>query len=285
MRSDFSIHEKPPRRKVNVKYLVQLSLLVAVLIIFDVTGIGYLRFGVATPEITIMLLPVITGAIMLGSAAGAILGAVFGLTSFIQCFGRSVFGGFLLGINPFATFIMCIIPRIIVGLLTGLIFKSLHKIKKTKSLSYTIASIFAALSNTFLFVTMLVYFFGSDPIFAQQTGFDQVSLFAFFVGFIGPNGVLEVVISLVYGFIVGRICIAVEHKADNRAAQAVAAVAHEKEVLERENRALENEKAVLLQKNRRLDEAAKQLSGENAALKARTPSPAFDIEKNDAHEV
>ena len=46
---------------------------------------------------------VVIGAIILGPTAGAILGGVFGITSFIQCFGISAFGTLLFGINPVLT--------------------------------------------------------------------------------------------------------------------------------------------------------------------------------------
>ena len=36
-------------------------------------------------EITLIVIPVAVGAVTLGPAAGAILGGVFGITSFIQC--------------------------------------------------------------------------------------------------------------------------------------------------------------------------------------------------------
>ena len=67
--------------------MVQMAILIAIMIILAFTPLGYLKFGLI--EITLMVIPVAVGAIVLGPLCGAILGGVFGLTSFIQCFGFS----------------------------------------------------------------------------------------------------------------------------------------------------------------------------------------------------
>lgn len=90
----------------STKYLVELALLVAIVLLMAFTPIGYIKtFGL---EITLIVVPVAVGAVTLGPLAGAILGGVFGVTSFIQCFGMSAFGAILLGVNPFFTFLVCV---------------------------------------------------------------------------------------------------------------------------------------------------------------------------------
>ncbi len=82
---------------------VKVALLVAIIIVMSYTPLGYLKtLGV---EISFLMVPVAIGAIMLGPAVGAFLGAVFGISSFLQCFGISQFGTMLLSINPIFTFI------------------------------------------------------------------------------------------------------------------------------------------------------------------------------------
>lgn len=73
--------------KLSTKYLVELALLVAVILLMAFTPIGYIKtLGL---EITLIVIPVAVGAVTLGPTGGAILGGVFGVTSFIQCFGMS----------------------------------------------------------------------------------------------------------------------------------------------------------------------------------------------------
>ena len=81
----------------STKQFVELALLVAVILLMAFTPVGYIRtLGL---EITLIVVPVTVGAVTLGPFAGAILGAAFGLTSFIQCFGMSSIGTALLGID------------------------------------------------------------------------------------------------------------------------------------------------------------------------------------------
>lgn len=104
----------------KTRKLVQMAILIAVMLILAFTPLGYLKVGAI--EITFMTIPVVVGAIILGPAAGAVLGGVFGLTSFIQCFGMSAFGAALLNISPILTFLVCMVPRILMGYLAGVIF-------------------------------------------------------------------------------------------------------------------------------------------------------------------
>ena len=99
-----------PRTKLSVQDMVQLSVLIAIMLLLELTGLGMIK--TAGLEITIMLVPVIVGAIVMGPAAGALLGGVFGLISFWECFGKSSFGVVLLGINPIYTFLVCVPTRI-----------------------------------------------------------------------------------------------------------------------------------------------------------------------------
>ena len=87
--------------KKSTKWLVRIGVLIAIIVLMSFTPVGYLKVG--TVEITFLMIPVIIGAITLGAKSGAILGAVFGITSFIQCFGMSSFGIILLSINPVFT--------------------------------------------------------------------------------------------------------------------------------------------------------------------------------------
>ena len=112
-------------RKSKTTWLVQIAMLTAIILILAFTPLGYIRTGGL--EITLIVIPVAVGAVILGPVGGMILGAVFGITSFIQCFGMSPFGAALLGINPVLTLIVCLVPRVLMGYLCGLIFKGFKK--------------------------------------------------------------------------------------------------------------------------------------------------------------
>ena len=134
------------KKTFSTKYLVEMALLVAIILLMAFTPIGYIK--TAGLEITLIVVPVAVGAVTLGPVAGAILGGVFGITSFIQCFGMSQFGALLLGINPFFTFLVCVPTRILMGWLTGLIYHGLRKTKLPATASVTIASLCCPVLNT-----------------------------------------------------------------------------------------------------------------------------------------
>lgn len=190
------------RRKKTLS-LVRLSIFVAIIIIMAFTPLGYLKVGFIS--ITFLTLPVSVGAIIGGVGYGAILGAVFGLTSFIQCFGMDAFGTMLMGINPFFTFIMCMVPRIAMGILVALIFKALQKADKKQFLSHSIANLSGALLNTVFFIGFLVLFFGSDTGVMTALGADSIiAVIGILLTF---NAAIEAVVCLILGTAVSRVLI------------------------------------------------------------------------------
>lgn len=187
----------------NTRRLAFLGLLTAVIIIMSFTPLGYLKTGGL--EITFILLPVIVGAITLKPVDGAILGGVFGITSFIQCFGISAFGTVLLSINWFFTLIVCIVPRILAGWLGGLIFTVLKKSDKTKFISYAAASLATPILNTILFMgTLVLFFYNTDYI--QQTAefLGAENIFSFVALFVGINGIIETVVCFIAGTAISK---------------------------------------------------------------------------------
>ena len=85
---------------------------------------GYLN--ISKLAITFNVIPVAIAAITLGTGQAAQrIGAVFGMTSFLQCIGiggSSAMGAMLFSINPFLAFVQRFVPRMLDGLLLGLHF-------------------------------------------------------------------------------------------------------------------------------------------------------------------
>jgi len=174
--------------------MVQTAILSAILIVLAFTPLGYLRYGAI--EITFMTIPVIVGAIIVGPGCGAVLGAVFGITSFIQCFGISPFGAVLLGIDPVLTFLLCMVPRVLMGWLVGLIFLALSRFQGTKKFwAYAVGSVSGALLNTVLFVGLLLLFFGSSD-YIRSFGDSTLAILGVLVGL---NAAIEATVGAVVG--------------------------------------------------------------------------------------
>lgn len=156
------------KTKVNTKQLVMLGLLTAILLLMSYTPLGYLNIGPLA--ISFNVIPVAIAAVTLGPVGGAVVGAVFGLTSFLQCIGiggTSQMGTILFGINPVLAFIQRFIPRLLDGFLLGFIFKGVRKISNTY-VSCAVTGFFSAFLNTVFFMSALVFAFRQHRIYADS---------------------------------------------------------------------------------------------------------------------
>lgn len=183
--------------------MVQMAILIAVLLVMSYTPLGYLKIGLLS--ISLLSIPVVIGAMLVGPAAGAVLGAVFGLTSFAQCFGADAFGAALLSINPFLTFLVCVPTRTLMGFLAGVIFRGVHRIDKTKTVSYFVGGLSGAVLNTVFFMGLLmVCFWNTDYIQGLNQTMGGLGLWAFLIAFGGINGVVEAIVACAAGGIISK---------------------------------------------------------------------------------
>lgn len=185
--------------------LTELSVLTALILLMAFTPLGYIK--TAGLEITLITVPVIIGAVILGEKAGAFLGLVFGVTSFLQAvMGTSPFGVAMLTINPVYCFIVAVPTRVLMGYLTGLIYKPMKK--KIRIPGNYIAGLFGALCNTVLFMTaLMICFRNADLIRNLETQLGTSNVFAFVIAFVGFNGLVEAIGSTILS---GTICTALQ---------------------------------------------------------------------------
>lgn len=192
----------------STKQFVEMALLVAIILLMAFTPIGYIKtLGL---EITLIVVPVAVGAVTLGPLAGAILGGIFGLTSFIQCFGMSPFGAMLLSIQPVYTFIVCFVSRVLMGWLTGVVYQGLKKIQPVRKVSVVLANLIAPLLNTLFFMgTLVLFFYQTDFIQEIAVSKGASNALAFVVAFVGVNGVIEAVVCFIIGSAISKALLAV----------------------------------------------------------------------------
>ncbi len=187
--------------RVNTSQLVILGLMTAILLLMAYTPLGYLNIGPLA--ITFNVIPVAVAAITLGPVGGAITGAVFGMTSFLQCIGvggTSAMGAILFDINPVLAFIQRLVPRVLDGLLLGYIFRGMKKVSNT-SIACLVTGFCSAFLNTAFFMTALVLLFGNTEYMQGLMGGKNV--IAFICGFVGINAVCEMVSSTIITGAVG----------------------------------------------------------------------------------
>ena len=181
---------------------MKLSLFVAIIILLSVTPLGYISLGVIYA--TTIQMPVILGAILFGWKKGAFLGGVFGITSmlkntfqpgltsfvfspFIPVFGEES--------GSFAALLVCFIPRILIGIVAGLLFAALSKTKLKSALSAGICGFVGSLTNTVFVMGGIVLFFGKSYSAARNEAYE--ALIGTVMATITGVGITEAIVSAV----------------------------------------------------------------------------------------
>ena len=171
--------------------LTLLGLMAAILLLMAYTPLGYLNIGPLA--ISFNVIPV----------GGAVAGAIFGLTSFLQCIGvggSSAMGVVLFGINPVFAFIQRFIPRLLDGICLGYIFKGMRKVSNTY-VACAVTGFFSAFLNTLFFMTALVGLFGNTDYVKNLMGGHNIIIGCCLM--VGINAVCEMISSTVITGAVG----------------------------------------------------------------------------------
>ena len=190
-------------KKLSTRNFVLLALLVAVQIVLGFVNIP-MPGGL---HIVFNMIPMAIAAIAMGPLGGAIIGGTFGLISFLQCFGICGFSGMgaaLAAINPFLAFVQRFFPRLIDGLLLGFIYRFVRD-RLNPFVACAITGFFAAFLNTALFMTSLVWLFGSTEY--MQNSMAGRGMLTYIVASVGVNGIVEMLVSTVVTGAVGAALI------------------------------------------------------------------------------
>ena len=182
-------------KKIKTKDMVMMAIITALIAVFTLTPIGSIPVGPLV--ITLNTIPIAIAALAMGPTGGAIAGGIFGVLSYLQCFGvgvPSAFGAALVGINPFFTFIVCFIPRVLDGFLAGLVFRLLSR-KANPYLASAATGLCTALFNTVLFMGSLMLLFGNTDYIKELQG--TMNVFLFICAFVGINAIVEWIVTTI----------------------------------------------------------------------------------------
>ena len=187
--------------KFTTSQLTILGLMSGILFLMAYTPLGYLNIGPLA--VTFNVIPVAICAVVLGPTGGAVAGAVFGLTSFLQAMGiggTSALGAALFQINPFLSAVQCFVPRILDGLLIGYIFRGMRR-KTNVYVSCAVTGFFSAFLNTLFFMSALIVMFGNKEVFQNLMGGRNVIIGCCLM--VGVNAICEMVSSTILTAAVG----------------------------------------------------------------------------------
>ncbi len=183
----------------KILYMTEIAILSAIILLMQFTPLGYFRTGALS--ITFQSIPVVIGSIVIGPGAGAILGGVFGVTSFLQAFLGDPLGTTFFAINPWFYGIMCIVPRVLMGFGAGLIYKGVKRFSDS-ILPYLAASFSGAALNTIFFMSAFYFLFSTTPEFIAIVGAD---FGIYLVSFVLLNAVVEAVVCCIVGTAVAKL--------------------------------------------------------------------------------
>lgn len=180
------------KNRTNVRWLTQLALLVAILLVMNYTPLGYLQVGPLSASL--LSLPVAIGAMTMGPTAGALLGAVFGITSFLQAMeGKSLLSAAMFNASPVGTFVVCVVSRVLMGLCAALLFKALCKLlpKQEKFCCFAGALLTAVLNTVFFMGALVLLFYDLPYVQELAQGMGATNVLMFVVLFVGVQAIVE----------------------------------------------------------------------------------------------
>ncbi len=179
----------------KILYMAELAMFMALVVVLQIFG-GFIKFGPFS--LSLVLIPIVIGAIILDVKGGAMLGFAFGFVVTVQCAMGIDAGGFILwGINPFLTALICIVKGTAAGLIPGLLYRAVSR-KEASNARQLAGAVVAALSapivNTGLFLIGLSTFFNSTLV--EWAGGTNVMLYII-TGLVGINFLIELCLNIV----------------------------------------------------------------------------------------
>lgn len=115
--------------KLETKNLTTIGILGAIVIMLGLTPLGFIPLGVLT--ITSLHIPVIIAGILEGPVIGGFVGLIFGLFSIFNAMTRPGPISFVF-YNP----LISVLPRILIGVVTGLVYRALKNKNNDKLRSF-----------------------------------------------------------------------------------------------------------------------------------------------------
>ena len=172
-------------RNKNIIKMVQVSILMAIIVVLQL--LSYV-IKIGTFNLSLVLIPIVVGAVMFGPKTGAWLGFVFGAVVTACCVsGMDAGGAILWNANPFLTAAICLIKGTAAGWVAGLIATA-FKNSRTPWVGIILAALAAPVVNTGLFLVGLSTCF-YDILVAWAGG--QEILYYVIFGLVGINFIIE----------------------------------------------------------------------------------------------
>ncbi|WP_068914195.1 ECF transporter S component [Criibacterium bergeronii] len=174
----------------DTKLMTSTVMLCVISIILSVTPLGYIPLGIL--NVTIMHIPVIIAAIVLGRNSAMMVGFTFGMTSLIRSFLVPTPISFVFW-NP----IVSVLPRILIGVFAYYAYKMVKKSTGNKYLSYILSALVGSLTNTIFVLGSIYLLYAKQYMQASHiTGNFLTYLGGIFVANSIPEAIFAAVVTL-----------------------------------------------------------------------------------------
>ncbi|MBQ6222778.1 MAG: ECF transporter S component [Solobacterium sp.] len=171
----------------NTKQVAVLGIFTGIVVILQLLG-SFIRLG--TFSISLVWIPIVLGAVLYGPLAGAWLGLVFSIVVLIMD------SGIFMAINPPATILIVLVKGIVGGLAAGWIYRLVKGYNRY--VGVVAAAVAGPLCNTGIFILGCLTFFGETMAeWASGLGFGDHVVQYVFVGLVGANFLVELLISII----------------------------------------------------------------------------------------
>ena len=196
------------RKKMDTRYMAMLAMFCGILLVMGATGIGFIPLPVI--KATTMHIPVILGAVLLGPAAGAVLGGVFGLCSI---WANTTSPGLLaFAFSPFMTteglpgvlksLWIALGCRILLGVIAGWLWKGMKRVLKQDYLALPVTAAIATISHTILVMGSIYLLLAQQ--YAQAKNVAITAVFGLVMGTVTASGIPEAIIAAVLVTVIGK---------------------------------------------------------------------------------
>ena len=208
------------RKKMDTRYMATLAMFCGILLVMGATGIGFIPLPVI--KATTMHIPVILGAILLGPAAGAVLGGVFGLCSI---WANTTSPGLLaFAFSPFMTteglpgvlksLWIALGCRILLGVIAGWLWKGLKRVLKQDYLALPVTAAVATICHTILVMGSIYLLLAQQ--YAQAKNVAITAVFGLVMGTVTASGIPEAIIAAVLVTVIGKALLHLMARMKNR---------------------------------------------------------------------
>ncbi len=179
------------KTKMKTKDLVFTALFMGIVFMLGLwPNIGFIAIGPIS--VTVIHIPVIIGAIFLGSTSGLLIGFAFGLGSFFNSMSSGVIFA-----PVFANPLVSILPRMIFGFGTYYIYKGVSIIIKNKPINYAVTAGLSTIFHAAMVVPLLFYVgLGHETIATAINSLYQGKVALFIAGIFVANTLLETIASI-----------------------------------------------------------------------------------------